>query len=127
MPDIKIQIFRKEKIMFSKKEKLLIPLAMLLSCAILSLVSFVANWENIPPSQKEILIYTGLSVTFLLIVFAASYLLWFFYSWATSIRKAENAAYEERMQNQFNVGQCISPRHWLDADDYRRLAVGSRK
>lgn len=113
--------------MLTTLQKIGMAVALLLSCIILALVSFAAGWENMPESQKEYVLAAGFWVTVSFSIASSLYAIFFVYTKAQLKIIAEMTEYNKRMAEQFNVGACISPRTWLDADDYRRLAQGSRK
>lgn len=114
--------------MLTTTQKIGMAAGLIISSLILALLSFAAGWENMPDNQKEWLVTAGYGVTALLFLGSAVYSVIFTVSaYKESISLVEDEEYNKRMANQFNVGCCISPRHWLDADDYRRFAAGSRK
>lgn len=113
--------------MLTNLQKIGMAIALLLSCIVLALVSFAAGWDHMPENQKEWLVTAGYWVTSLLAILSSIYSIFFVYNSANAKFLAEMTEYNKRMAEQFNVGACISPCNWIDADDYRRLANGSRK
>lgn len=112
--------------MLSKKERMVFALALFVACIVLIMVSLAVHWDQTPDSHKEIILAAGYCTCALLMILAAAYSVWFVAGMRKEIAK-ETAEYNQRIANQFNVGACISPQNWLDVDDYRRLASGSRK
>jgi len=113
--------------MLTNLQKIGMALALLLSCIVLAMATFAAGWENMPDNQKEFLINAGHWACAILAISASAYSIFFVYTSANAKFLEEMTEYNNRMANQFNVGRCYSPRHWLDADDYRRFAAGSSK
>lgn len=113
--------------MLTNLQKIGMTVALVLACIVLALVSFAAGWDTMPDAHKEYLVTAGYCVTAALSISASIYSIFFVYTSANAKFLEEMTEYNNRMANQFNVGACISPRNWLDADDYRRLAAGSRK
>jgi Na+/melibiose symporter-like transporter len=116
----------KEKIMLTNMQKIGMAVALLASCIVLAMAAFASGWDHMPDNQKELLVQTGYWVTALLAIGSSIYSIFFVYTSQNDKFLEEMTEYNNRMANQFNVGRCYSPRHWLDADDYRRLAAGSR-
>lgn len=112
--------------MLTTLQKIGMAIALLFSCIVLALVSFAAGWENMPDEQKELLVNVG--IFFTVFVFPTCCALYALYLLNLGIKSSEEMAeYNKRMADHFNVGSCISPRNFLDADDYRRFANGIRK
>lgn len=98
-----------------------------IACAVLALVSFSAGWENMPDSQKEIAIISGYSLCAFLAISAAVYSVWFVITTKQEEFIKEMTGYNQRMENQFNVGQVVKPKeNYIDRSDYLRLSKGSK-
>jgi len=112
--------------MLTNMQKIGMAIALLFSCIVLALVAFSAGWDHMPDNQKELLVNVG--IFFTVFVFPPCCALYALYLLHLGIKSSEEMTeYNKRMAEQFNVGACISPHNFLDADDYRRLASGSRK
>jgi hypothetical protein len=112
--------------MLTNIQKIGMAVALVVCCIVLAMVSFASGWDHMPDNQKELLLNVGIfSTVFVFPSCCALYALYLLHLGLESSEEMEE--YNNRMANQFNVGRCYSPRNWLGADDYRRLAAGSRK